>query len=136
MSQFTRVNGDFYPVMNYDQPGYDNPGANAVESGYTVQPQGPKLQYVTVNYTSAPGGVISGTQMLASINAIQQLATVYIYEYTAAATPTLAIGMYPVGAWQDISGSFAPLDLAITDALTAAGAAQAVTISTTATFTN
>jgi hypothetical protein len=136
MAQFTRANGDFYPVMNYDQPGYDNPGVNAVESGFTVQPQGPKLQYVTVNYTAAAGGVISGTQMLATINAIQQLATVYIYEYTAAATPTVAIGMYPVDAWTDAAGTFAPLDLAITEALTAAGAPQAVTITTSATFTN
>ena len=134
MAQFTRANGDFYPVMNYDQPGYDNPGVNAVESGYTVQPQGPKLQYVTVNYTGAAS--ITGTQMLATINAIQQLATVYIYEYTAAATSTLAIGMYPVDAWTDVAGTFAPLDLAITEALTAAGAPQAVTIATSATFTN
>jgi hypothetical protein len=136
MSQFTRQNGDFYPVMNYDQPGYDNPGVNAVESGFTVQPQGPKLQYFTVNYTGAAS--ITGTQMLATINTIQQLATVYIYEYTADATSRLAVGMYSVGSWptDPVTGNLDTLDAAITAALVAAGAPQAVTISNSATFTN
>ncbi len=42
MAQFTRVNGDYLPLINYDAPDYTNSGVNAVTSGATVQPQGPK----------------------------------------------------------------------------------------------
>jgi hypothetical protein len=136
MAQFTRQNGDFYPVMNYDQPGYDNPGVNAVESGFTVQPQGPKLQYFTVTFTGL--AAVTGTQMLATVNAIQQLATIYIYEYNAAASSTLAVGMYSNDSWGDVTATgVGTLDQAIQDAiLVSTGVAQAVVITNVATFTN
>ena len=130
MSQFTRVSGDFKPVMNLDSASYTNTGVNAVTSAATVQPQGPKLEYFTVTFT---GSSTTGAQIKATIDAIQQLATVYIYEFTTDTNDTLAVAMYPAGAWgSDVTATGAgTLDQAITDA-----AGEAVAITASATFTN
>jgi hypothetical protein len=124
MAQFTRVNGDFQQVMNYDAPAYTNEGStSAIDSAVTVQPQGPKLDFFTITG--------NGSQVADNINAVfqtvQQLATVYLYEYTNATDDTLAVAVYPVGAW-----TTATLDTA----LTAAWASANVAVAATATFTN
>lgn len=111
MAQFTKVNGDYLPVINMDSGSYTNSGLNAVESGVTVQPQGPKLQYFTV--TAA--GALTGTQVNVLVQTIQQKATVYIYEYVNDANDTLSFASYPTGAW-----TAAALDLAFTAAGVAA----------------
>jgi hypothetical protein len=128
MAQFTKVNGDFLPVINFDSPAYTNSGANAVSSAATVQPQGPKLDFFTV--TAASSGALTGTQVSLIIQATQQLATVYIYEFTTAGPDTLAMAVYPVGAWTATT-----LQAACRAGLTAGGAANAVVASATATFT-
>jgi hypothetical protein len=129
MAQFTRVHGDFKPVMNYDAPDYTVGAVNAVTSAATVQPQGPKLQFATVTFT---GTGTTGAQILATVNAIQQLATIYMYEFTTDTNDTLAVAFYPVGAWGDVTATGAgTLDQAITDA-----AGEAVSVAATATFTN
>jgi hypothetical protein len=126
MAQFTKLNGDYLPVINYDAGSYVNSGLNAVASAATVQPQGPKLDFFTITAT----GALTGAQVNAIIQATQQLATVYIYEYTDAANDTVAMAVYPAGAWDTTT-----LDAAIEAALTAAGAANAVTTTASATFT-
>ena len=129
MSQVTRVNGDFKPVLNFDSREYTNTGVNAVTSAATVQPQGPKLEFFTVTFT---GSSTTGAQVLATINTIQQLSTVYMYEFTTDTNDTLAVAVYPVGAWGDVTATGAgTLDQAITDA-----AGEAVSIAASATFTN
>ena len=128
MAQFTKTNGDFLPVINYDSFSYTNSGANAVSSAATVQPQGPKLDFFTV--TAASSGAFSGTQVSLIIQATQQLATVYIYEFTTAGPDTLAMAVYPTAAWTTTT-----LQTAIRAGLTAGGAANAVVVSGTATFT-
>ena len=128
MAQFTKANGDFLPVLNLDSPAYTNSGANAVSSGATVQPQGPKLDYFTV--TAASSGALTGTQVSLIIQATQQLATVYIYEFTTAGPDTLAMAVYPTAAWTTTT-----LQTAVRAGLTAGGAANAVVVSATATFT-
>jgi hypothetical protein len=128
MAQFTKTNGDFLPVINFDSPAYTNSGANAVTSGATVQPQGPKLDYFTV--TAASSGALSGTQVSLIIQATQQLATVYIYEFTTAGPDTLAMAVYPTAAW-----TTSTLQTAVRAGLTAGGAANAVVVSASATFT-
>jgi hypothetical protein len=128
MAQFTRVNGDFKPVLHLDSAAYTNTGVNTVTSAATVQPQGPKLEYFTVTFT---GTGTTGAQIKATIDAIQQLATVYIYEFTTASDDTLAVAMYPVGAWGDVTADGTGLDAAIT-----AAAGEAVVITASATFTN
>ena len=128
MASFTKVNGDFLPVINFDSPAYTNSGANAVSSAATVQPQGPKLDYFTV--TAASTGALTGTQVSLIIQATQQLATVYIYEFTTAGPDTLAMAVYPTAAWTATT-----LQAAARAALTAGGAANAVVATATATFT-
>jgi hypothetical protein len=129
MAQFTRTHGDFQPVMNYDAPDYTVGAVNAITSAATVQPQGPKLSFATVTFT---GSSTTGAQILATINAIQQLATIYLYEFTTDTNDTLAIAFYPVNAWGDVTATGAgTLDAAIT-----AAAGEAVSITATAAFTN
>ena len=128
MAQFTKTNGDFLPVINFDSPAYTNSGANAVSSAATVQPQGPKLDYFTV--TAASSGAFTGTQVSLIIQATQQLATVYIYEFTTAGPDTLAMAVYPTAAW-----TTATLNAAVIAALTAGGAANTTVTTATATFT-
>ena len=120
MAQFTRTNGDYLPVINYDSPAYTNSGVNAVTSGATVQPQGPKLDFFTITFT----GALTTTQLNTAVQTIQQLATIYMYEYTDDTNDTLAVAIYPVGAWTD-----ATLDTAITAAV------EACTVAASATFT-
>ncbi len=124
MAQFTRVNGDFQQVLNLDAPAYTNEGStSAVDSAVTVQPQGPKLDFFTITG--------NGSQIADNINAVfqtvQQLATVYIYEYTNATDDTIAVAVYPTGAWTTTS-----LDNALSNAWTSAN----VSVAATATFTN
>ena len=126
MSQFTKTNGDLLPVINYDLPSYTNSGANAVTSAATVQPQGPKLDFFTITAT----GALTGTQVNLIIQATQQLATVYLYEYTDTTNDTLAMAVYPTGAWTTTT-----LDDAIEAVLTAASLSNSVTTTATATFT-
>lgn len=123
MAQFTRVNGDFKQVMNYDTPGYTTTTVNAITSAVTVQPQGPKLDFFTLTG--------NGSQILDNIatvfQTVQQLATIHMYEYTNATDDTLAIAIYPTGAWTTTS-----LDNAMANAWTSAN----VTSASSATFTN
>ena len=129
MAQFTKTNGDFLPVINYDSFSYTNSGANAVSSAATVQPQGPKLDFFTV--TAASSGAFTGTQVSLIIQATQQLATVYMYEFTTAGPDTLAMAVYPTGAWTTTT-----LNAAVVAELTAGGAANTTVTTATATFTN
>ena len=123
MAQFTRVNGDYKQVMWLDAPSYTNTGVNAVESAVTVQPQGPKLDF----FTLTGNGSQIADNIQAAFQTVQQLATIHLYEYTNAADDTLAIAVYPTGAW-----TTATLDAAFANAWTSAN----VTATATATFTN
>jgi len=123
MAQFTRVNGDFKQVLWLDAPDYTNTGVNAVTSAVTVQPQGPKLDF----FTLTGNGSQIADNIQAAFQTVQQLATIHIYEYTNATDDTLAIAVYPTGAW-----TVASLDAAFANAWTAANVAA----SASATITN
>ena len=122
MADQLKVHSDYQPVMNFDQPTYTTGSLNAVASGKTVQPQGPKLDFFTI--TASGSSAFSTTQVDVMIKTIQQLATVYIYEYTDASNDTLAVAVYPTGAWTTT---------ALDTAFTAAGVASTST-ATGATF--
>lgn len=123
MAQFTRANGDFYPVLRLDATGYTNPGVNAVQSAATVQPQGPKLDFFTIELADiAANTTLANIAMLT----IQQNAIVYIYEFTDTTTDTLAVAVYPTGAW-DTTTLAAAIDTAT---------AGTSTVTASATFTN
>jgi hypothetical protein len=123
MAQFTRVNGDFYPVLNLDAMEYSNPGVNATSDDKTVQPQGPKLEFFKIVMADIAANTTVAFQ---SINTIQQLATIYIYEFNDAATDELHLAVYPVGAWTTVTLA-AAIDAATGGTSTVTG---------TATFTN
>ena len=123
MAQFTKVHGDFQPLMNYDAPTYAVGALNAITSGAPVQPQGPKLEFFTITGNA--------TQVLDNIatvfQTVQQLATIHLYEYTNATDDTLAIAVYPVGAWTTVT-----LDNELTNAWSSAN----VAVTGQALFTN
>lgn len=129
MAQFTKTNGDFLPVQWLDSASYTNSGLNAVESGATVQPQGPKLAFGTITFTGI--ATPTGADIAKTFQTIEQLATMHIYEFTevGANTDTLAVAIYPVDAWDFTNAG--NLDAALTTAL-----GYAVTTAATATFTN
>lgn len=131
MAGFPRVSGDFKQVAVYDAPTFTNTGVNAATSGVTVQPQGPKLQFATVTFTGSGDAVLPGAELLIAVETIQQLSTIYLYEFDSsggAGANTLAVAMYPV-AGQDVTNTGAgTLDGELTTALgyavsVAAGAA-------------
>ena len=122
MAQFTRTHGDFLPVLHLDSPEYTVGAVNAVTSAATVQPQGPKLDFFTITKDT---GAFTTTNVATIVQTVQQLATIYIYEYTDASDDTFAMAVYPTGAW-----TAASLDTAIT------AAGVAVTVAASATFTN
>ena len=128
MAQFTRTHGDYQPVMNYDAPAYTVGAVNAVTSASTVQPQGPKLDFFTV--TASGSSALTGTQVNLIIQATQQLAVVYLYEFTTAGPDTLAMAVYPTGAWTTTT-----LNAAVIAELTAGGVANTTVTTATATFT-
>jgi hypothetical protein len=109
--------------MNYDAPTYTVGSLNAITSAVTVQPQGPKLDFFTITG--------NGTQVLDNIatvfQTVQQLATVHVYEYSDATDNTLAIAIYPTGAWTTVT-----LDNELSNAWTSAN----VSVAASATFTN
>ena len=131
MAQFTRVNGDFLPLINYDASSYTNSGVNAITSGATVQPAGPKLAFGTVTFTGAT--TPTGTDLQKTFQIIEQKATIMMYEFTEVGdnTDTLAVAIYPVGAWDFTNGG--DLDVALT---ASTGLNYAVTTAASATFTN
>ena len=123
MAQFTRANGDLLPVLRLDATGYTNSGANALTSGATVQPQGPKLDFFTVTLANVAANTTIAAQ---TIQAIQQNATIAIYEFTDTGTDTLAVALYPTGAYDTTSLA------AVVDAATGGTSSCAAS----ATFTN
>lgn len=123
MAQFTRTHGDFQPVLWLDQPDYTTGAVNAVSSGLTVQPQGPKLDFFTIELAGVAANTTIASQV---IQTVEQLATIHIYEFTDTTTDTLALAVYPTGGW-----STATLAAAV-DAATGGSS----TVTATATFTN
>jgi hypothetical protein len=123
MAQFTKVNSDFQPVMNYDAPDYTVGAVNAITSAATVQPQGPKLEFFTIALASVAANTTIANTV---ITTVEQLATIHIYEFTDTSTDTLALAVYPVGAW-----TTATLTTAVDNATGGSS-----TVTGTATFTN
>ena len=99
----TATNGTYQPVANMDSgvaaaspgAGYPTPLYSAT-SAVTVNVAGPKLDFFTItlaNLFSTPS-VLNATML-----AIQTKCTIAMYEVTDAGTDTLAIAVYPTGAW-------------------------------------
>ena len=95
MTQFTKTHGDFQPVTHLDTPAYTTGALNAATTGVAVQPQGPKLDFFTTTGT----GTFTGANLLTLTQTLQQLSTIYLYQYTSSSNDTFAVGVYPAGKW-------------------------------------
>jgi len=135
MAQFTKINGDFLPVTHLDAPSYTNAGANALSSGNAVQMQGPKLDFFTI--TASGSSNFSGAQVNVMVQTVQQLSTIYLYEFSTASPDTVSFAVYPTGSWavDNTLGSGSNVVAAINTALTNASLANTTTGAATATFT-
>lgn len=99
----TPTNGTYQPVANMDSgvvaaspgAGYPTP-LNSATSAATVNLAGPKLDFFTITLADV---ATSGTVLNAAMLAIQTKATIAMYEVTDTGTDTLAIAVYPTGAW-------------------------------------
>ena len=120
MAVQNKTHADYKQVAVFDTSEYIVGALNAVTSGKAVQPQGPKLDFFTITFT----GAVTTTQFNTAIQTIQQLATIYMYEYTDTTDDTLAVAVYPTGAW-----TTSTLDTAITAAV------EGCTVAASATFT-
>jgi hypothetical protein len=97
MAFFDRVNGNFKPVVNVDVgQNASDATVNSSTTAVTVNLVGPKLEFFTIELANV---ATSGAVTKACIEAIQQLATIYMYEITDTGTDKIAIAVYPVGAW-------------------------------------
>lgn len=110
MAQITRVHGDAFPVLNLDINNGNESGtltpSTATPFPGLVQPQGPKLDYFAVVVKNAAGTAQSlvgqdGTlQAVEAINfAIQQIATIYIYQVQADTSGQISYALYDTGAY-------------------------------------
>jgi hypothetical protein len=100
MAQIPRSNGDAGGVANYDVPQYVN-GA-AVGVGVTINPQGPALGYIGIDFGAdlTDAEFQTGGPIEAVIRTIQQLATVATYEVQAVqgtAVRASKFALYPAG---------------------------------------
>jgi len=86
--------------MNYDASGYTKGALNAVTSGASVQPQGPKLDFFTIEGANIDNASTESGNIALIVQAIQQLATIHMYQWTdAGANGTLAVAVYPTQAF-------------------------------------
>ena len=95
MAYFDRTHGDSKPVFESDTLD------QTATTGVPVNVAGPHLDFFGIDLGGDPssqmgtGGAIEGV-----IKAIQQKATVYMYQVEASGTANnMSIGVYPVGAW-------------------------------------
>jgi len=111
MAYFPPFNGDSQPVFALDIQ--NGPQTGNITSAALVQPQGPKLDFFKVivqngsnqaqNLCSQLGSYSSGVFTPGAVNyinsAIQQTATIAIYQVEADATGQISYALYPTGAY-------------------------------------
>lgn len=111
MATFTRSNGDVQPVFHIDVAnGPVSPGASTAAT--PVNLAGPKLDFFTVtanNSVATQQGV--GGYVSSVINAVQQTATVAVYQVDAT---LISFGVYPTGAFANASVFLSAANVAAT----------------------
>ena len=107
MAYITVVSGGAQPVFATDvlngNPAQSSNTANAAVTNF----QGPKLDFFTVVANASltsQGGIASGSNFVANVlQAIQQTATVAMYQVNGAQNANIAMAVYPVGAFANTS---------------------------------
>jgi len=111
MAFFPPFNGDSQPVFALDIQ--NGPQTGTITAAALVQPQGPKLDFFKViiengsnqaqNLTSQLGSYSAGVFTPGAVNAInqaiQQSATIAMYQVEADATGQISYAIYPTGAY-------------------------------------
>lgn len=118
MAQFTKTHGDFQPVLRQDTAAYTTGALNAVTDGVAVNPAGPKLQFFTVTAS----GALSTGNVATVVQTLQQLATIYIYQYNDDTNDYMGVALYPYGAWTTTAIDTALTAAGVTGTTTTAGA--------------
>jgi hypothetical protein len=102
MAFITKVNGTTQPVFAIDvQNGTIANTANIAAQG-PVQMAGPKLEFFSLTANSSLGvsGAANATGYINNVlQAIQQTATIAMYQVTPTAPAVLNIALFPVGAY-------------------------------------
>lgn len=102
MASITKVNGSTQPVFAIDvQNGTIAQTANIAAQG-PVNLAGPKLDFfsLTANSALSASGAANASGYITNVlQAIQQTATVAMYQVTPSAPAVLNIAVYPVGAY-------------------------------------
>ena len=107
MAYITVVSGGAQPVFATDvlngNPAQSANTANAAVTNFA----GPKLDFFTVvanTALTAQGGIASGSNFVSNVlQAIQQTATVAMYQVNGAQNANIAIAVYPTGAFANTS---------------------------------
>lgn len=90
MSGFPRVNGDSAQVAVFDTPVYVN-GTTSGTVDQPVQPQGPKLVFITGDLGADPTAQFGVNGAIAAVlKTVQLLMTVHMYQFNAAGTYRIA----------------------------------------------
>jgi hypothetical protein len=111
MAYFPPFNGDSQPVFALDIQ--NGPQTGTITAAALVQPQGPKLDFFKViienagnqaqNLCTQLGSYSSGVFTPGAVNqinsAIQQTATIAMYQVEADATGQISYALYPTGAY-------------------------------------
>ena len=130
MAEFTRVSGDFQQVMNQDASAFTAGTVNATDSALTVNPAGPKLDFITITLANVAA---NGTIAKQVVDTIQTRATIAVFEFTDTGTDTVAMGFYPTAGWGNATATIDTVALA---AAVDAATGGSSSIAASATFTN
>jgi hypothetical protein len=100
MAGFTRTHGDSQPVFAMDT--LNGPIASTTNANGTVTNFiGPGMDFFGLDLGAAPTSQLGVGGAISAVNqAIEQLATVMIYQVQASATAVnMSVAVYPLGAW-------------------------------------
>jgi len=100
MSGFTRTHGDSQPVFAMDT--LNGPIASTTNANGTVTNFiGPGMDFFGLDLGAAPTTQLGVGGAISAVNqAIEQLATVMIYQVQASASAVnMSVAVYPLGAW-------------------------------------
>ena len=100
MAGFTRTHGDSQPVFAMDT--LNGPIASTTNAnGTTTNFIGPGMDFFGLDLGAAPTSQLGVGGAISAVNqAIEQLATVMIYQVQASASAVnMSVAVYPLGAW-------------------------------------
>jgi len=111
MASFTRTNGDSAQVAVFDTPVYVN-GTTSGTVAQPVQPQGPKLLFITGDLGGDPTAQFGvGGAIGAVLQVVALLTTLHIYQFNADGTYRIAV--YDTGTNLDTGWDGSTLQAAI-----------------------